>query len=106
MSGSVYTRFFDGTHCRPGRLGHVRVRAREGGLSAARTHEGCGRGQMAYRRLGYVSGAQLAARASGLSAARTREGAWARDAHCRSSAGRVDYRTREGADEGKWPIGG
>ena len=35
---------------------------------------------MAYRRLGYVSGAQLAARASGLSAARTREGAWARDA--------------------------
>ena len=42
MSGSVYTRFFEGTHCRSGkvRLGHVRVRARAGGLSADRTHDG------------------------------------------------------------------
>ena len=31
------------------------VRARVGGLSAARTRGGCGRGQVAYRRLGHVT---------------------------------------------------
>ena len=32
------------------------VRARAGGLSAARTRGRCGRGQVAYRRLGHVGG--------------------------------------------------
>ena len=32
------------------------VRARAGGLSAARTRGGCGRGQVAYRQLGHVGG--------------------------------------------------